>query len=109
MQQRFRNLFLEITIKGALVRILGWERVGLLRHCSYLFVIVWCAASYIVKNFCHYFLSLLNECGFITDTGRSMNCSINSVFDFPHLFCCLLRQCPESIPVPRGGQPLLYK
>jgi len=26
-----------------------------------------------------------------------MNCSRNSVFDLPHLFCCLLRECPESI------------
>ena len=29
-----------------------------------------------------------------------MNCSRNSVFDLTHLFCCLLRQCPESIPMP---------
>jgi len=29
-----------------------------------------------------------------------MNCSRNSVFDLPHLFCCLLRQCPEAIPCP---------
>jgi len=40
------------------------------------------------------FLSLQNECGFITDTERSMNCSRNSVFDQPHLFWCLLRECP---------------
>jgi len=29
-----------------------------------------------------------------------MNCSRNSVFDFPHLFGCLLRQCPESTTMP---------
>jgi len=27
-----------------------------------------------------------------------MNCSKNSVLDLLHLFCCLLRQCPESTP-----------
>jgi len=47
----------------------------------------------------HYFL-VSNECGFITDRERSMNCSRNSVFDLPHLVCCLLRECPESVPMP---------
>ena len=46
--------------------------------------------SFIYRQNClALFLSLLNECGFITDTERSMNCSRNSVYDLPHLFCCL--------------------
>ena len=28
-----------------------------------------------------------------------MNCSKTSVMDILHLFCCLLRQCPESTPM----------
>jgi len=29
-----------------------------------------------------------------------MNCSRNSIFELPHFFCCLLRQCPESTTMP---------
>jgi len=47
---------------------------------------------------------MLNECGFITGAGRSMNCAKNSVLDLLHLFCCLLRQCQESIPCPSFSQ-----
>jgi len=43
---------------------------------------------------------LLNEYGFITDEERSMNCLKNSFVDLLHLFCCLLKQCPESNRMP---------
>jgi len=70
----------------------------MLRRCSYLFVIVWCAASYLDKIVWHHFLNLLNECGYITDTERSMNCSRNSVFDLPTFVLLFAQAVPRIYP-----------
>jgi len=42
----------------------------------------------------------MNVVFMITDAERSMNFLKNSVLDLLHLFCCLLRQCPQSTPMP---------
>jgi len=43
---------------------------------------------------------LLNECGFITDAERSINCSKNSVVDLPHLFVAYSGSSQKLSPWP---------
>jgi len=56
MQQRFRNIFWKSPLEGPLYAFRKGPRVRLLRHCSHLFAIVWCAAPYLGKIVWHYCL-----------------------------------------------------